>query len=256
MISKKTPQEIEILREGGKHAGEILRALKASVVPGISTKDIGILGEKLMNEHGVKSAVFGYKPYGAKRPFPAHICLSVNDAVVHGIPDENPVILKDGDIVAIDVTISYKGLITDTATTVAVGNISKEARTLLAVTEEALAIGIKAAQNDKRTGDIGFAIESFVRPRRFGIITELAGHGVGYKVHEEPYVPNYGNPGEGEKLVPGMVIAIEPMLTERSPEIFLDQTDGYTYRTKDGGLSAHFEHTVAITENGPIILTK
>ncbi len=255
MISKKTPAEIEILREGGKKAGEILRALKKAVAPGVSTVDLGNLGKKLIDEQGVTSAVFGYKPYGAKRPFPAYICLSVNDAVVHGIPHENPVILKEGDIVSIDVTISYKGLITDTATTVAVGTVSPEIKKLLAVTEEALALGIKAAKIGNRTGDIGHMIEECVRPHGYGIIEELAGHGVGYKVHEEPYVPNYGDQGEGDKLVEGMVIAIEPMLNLGSKEIYLDKTDGYTYRTKDGLPSAHFEHTVAITKDGPVILT-
>lgn len=255
MISQKSPKEIEILREGGKKAGDILRALAKHVRVGISTKELGVIGEALMKEHGVTSAVFGYTPYGAKRPFPAHICVSVNDAVVHGIPHENPVTLKEGDIVSLDVTIVYKKLITDTAMTVAVGKLESDTRKLLEVTEKALEIGIAAALPGNHIGDIGHAIENFVRPYGFGIIEELSGHGVGYKIHEDPYVPNYGKKGDGERLVPGMVIAIEPMLTLGSPNIFLDKKDGYTYRTKDGTPSAHFEHTVAITETGNQVLT-
>ncbi len=174
---------------------------------------------------------------------------------MHGIPNEEPKILKEGDIVSIDLGLIHEGLITDHAITVPVGKISKAAEKLLDITKKSLYIGIKHAIAGKRTGDIGYAIEEYARPFNVGIIEELAGHGVGYAVHEEPFVPNYGVKGEGVLLKPGMVIAIEPMFTLGSHLIKL-MPDGYTYTTEDGSLAAHFEHTIAITEKGPVILTE
>ncbi len=253
-IKLKSAQDIAILREGGKRHAFILNEIAKMVAPGVSTKDLDLAAAKLIAEGGDTSAFLGYKPYGAKRPFPASICTSVNEAVVHGIPNEKPYILKEGDIITIDIGLVHKGLITDMATTVPVGKIDKDAAKLLKDTKTALELGIKAAKGGNTTGHIGEAIESFIAPLGYGIVQELAGHGVGYKVHEDPYVPNYGTAGDGEDLVPGMVIAIEPIINAGSGDIVLDK-DGYTYKTDDGKLSAHFEKTVVITENGCEVLT-
>ena len=255
MIKLKTNEEIIILREGGKRLAEIMQELSAFVAPGISTEQINELALKLIVQGGDKPALLNFRPYGGRRPYPASICVSVNDVVVHGIPNENPITLKEGDIVSLDTTISHKDLITDMAVTLPVGQIDEDARKLLEVTKNALYIGIKYARPGKRVGDIGFAIENFIEPFGYGIVRELAGHGVGYKVHEPPYVPNFGKKDSGEKLKPGLVIAIEPMINEGTERVVLDK-DGYTYRTADGKRSAHFEHTVVVTEDGPEILTK
>lgn len=254
-ITIKTPEEIATLREGGKRHAFILKHLANMVAPGVSTKTIDDEALRLITEGGDTPAFLNYKPYGAKRPFPASLCVSVNDAVVHGIPNEVPYILKEGDIVTLDLGLVHKGLITDSAVTVPVGKVDVAARGLLAATQKALTLGIKAAKGGNTTGHIGEAIESYIGPLGYGIVEELAGHGVGYSVHEDPYVPNYGTAGDGEPLVPGMVIAIEPIINEGTEKIMLDK-DGYTYRTRDGKRSAHFEHTVVITEKGCEILTR
>jgi methionyl aminopeptidase len=254
MITIKTKEEIAILKEGGRRHAEILGRVAAAVAPGVSTKELDLLARKLIEEKGDKPAFLNYKPYGAKRPYPAALCVSVNDEVVHGIPNERDRVLKEGDIVSLDLGLVHDGLITDMAVTVPVGTIDEEAAALLRATKEALMIGIKAAKGGRTVGDIGSAIGAFVRPKGYGIIEELAGHGVGYDVHEDPYVPNYGAKGEGAKLRPGMVLALEPMLNVGTKEVYLDK-DGYTYKTADGSLSAHFEHTILITKSDPIILT-
>jgi len=253
-ITIKAESEIKILREGGKRLAEILRILSEAVRPGISSFELSELTEKLIKEGGDTSSFLGYTPSGAKRPYPASLCFSVNDAVVHGIPNETETFLKEGDIVSLDCSIVHKGLVTDSAVTVAVGEIGEDAQKLLRVTREALNAGISVARAGNTIGDIGFAIQSFVAPYGYGIVRELSGHGVGYKIHEEPYVPNFGKKGEGPILKKGMVIAIEPMVNEGKASIKLD-SDGYTYRTRDGKRSAHFEHTVAITSKGAEILT-
>lgn len=252
-IRIKTPQEIEKLRISGKLLGQLLRELVAAVKPGVSTGDIDRLAQKRIKELGATPALLGYRPYGAKRPYPAATCISINDEVVHGIPSDD-VIFKDGDVVTVDATIAYEGMITDSAFTVALGEVPAETKRLLDITRGALTKGIAAAKAFATTGDIGHAIERHVESQGFHIIPVLAGHGVGYAVHEDPYVPNYGEQGQGEMLVPGMVIAIEP-ITSIGTEIVVLQKDGYTYTTKDGSHAAHFEHTVLITENGPEILT-
>jgi methionyl aminopeptidase len=190
-----------------------------------------------------------------KRAYPASLCVSINDEVVHGIPNEKPRKLKDGDIVSLDLGLIHDGLITDHAVTVAVGLIPLETQKLIEVTKKALDVGIKAAKAGKKTGDIGWAIQEYVEKYGLGIIEELAGHGVGYSVHEDPFVPNFGMPGQGVLLKSGMVIAIEPMLTLGGPDVTL-ASDGYTFKTKDHSLAAHFEHTVVITTKGADILTK
>jgi methionyl aminopeptidase len=254
MVTTKTKEDIATLREGGRRHAEILRKLATMVRPGISASELNDYADKLIAESGDRATFLNYKPKGAERPYPASLCVSVNDEVVHGIPNEKNKILKKGDIVSLDLGLNHKGLFTDAAVTVPVGAINLELEKLLRVTREALMAGIKAARGGKRTGDIGAAIQRYAMANNYGIVEELAGHGVGYDVHENPYVPNYGEAGKGESLRPGMVIAIEPMFNLGTKKILLDD-DGYTYRTADGKPSAHFEHTILITKGAAEILT-
>ncbi len=250
----KTTEEIAKLREGGKRLAAIRDALARRAQVGVSAQDIEEAAQKLFREAGGASSFFNFRPRKAKHAYPAHICVSVNNVVVHGLPSA-AVVFKEGDIVGIDVGMKYKDLFTDAAVTVAVGGIAPEVKRLLETTERALAVGIGAARAGATTGDIGSAIQDFVKKNgNFGIVRSLGGHGVGHAVHEEPHIPNFGNRGEGAKLTAGMVLAIEPMLTLGSPELILD-TDGHSFRTKDGSLAAHFEHTVLVTERGAEILT-
>ncbi|MCC7004585.1 type I methionyl aminopeptidase [Candidatus Nomurabacteria bacterium] len=254
MIRLKSEKEIEIMKEGGKRHAFILKEVAKNVKPGVSTKSLDEIAFKLIKEGGDEPAFLNYTPEGISYPYPASLCVSVNDEVVHGIPLEE-IVLQEGDVVSLDLGLVHGGLITDGAITVPCGKISKDAKTLIEVTKKALDSGIREAKAGNTTGDIGFAIQEFVKPYGFGIVKILSGHGVGYSVHEDPYVPNYGKRGDGEKLVPGMVIAIEPMLNIGSGTVYGTE-DEYTYITKDGSISAHFEHTVAITEKGPVVLTK
>ncbi|MSU45365.1 MAG: type I methionyl aminopeptidase [Candidatus Zambryskibacteria bacterium] len=255
MVNIKTKEEIEIMKEGGKRHSFVLSKIAEKVVPGVSTQELEDYANELIKEGGDKGAFLNYTPKGAKRAYPASLCVSVNNEIVHGIPNEDPLILQEGDIVSLDLGLVHQGLITDSAITVGVGKASDEDRKLMEHCKEALFLGIKAARGGGHVGDIGHAIESFIRPLGYGLSEGLAGHGVGYKVHEDPFVPNQGKRGSGELLRPGMVIAIEPMVTLGTDKIVLAK-DGYTYKTADGSNAAHFEHTVAITENEPIILTK
>lgn len=257
----KTPEEIKILREGGKHLATVLGQVKDKVLPGISTKELDLYAEKLIREMGDSPAFLNYRPQGAKVPFPASLCVSVNDEVVHGIPSSGR-ILKEGDIVSLDLGIKHRGLFTDMAITVPVGVVSPENMKLMEITEKALRMGIDAAQNGNTIGDIGHAIEQFVRSGKdkeknmqYGIVEVLSGHGVGRAIHENPYIPNFGKAGTGAKLVPGMVIAIEPMINIGTKNVILED-DGYTFRTADRKNSAHFEHTILITEGEAEILTR
>lgn len=242
------------MREGGARHAEILRTLAEMVKPGVSTLFLEEEAQRLIKEKGDKPAFLGYTPEGARRPFPAALCLSINNEIVHGIPNEKERFIQEGDIVSVDLGLVHKGLITDSAVTVGAGAIDDEAKELIRVTKLALEKGIEQALPGNRVGNIGAAIQEVAQSSTFSLAEDLAGHGVGYGVHEAPFVPNVGTPGKGEKLVPGMVIAIEPMLNTGSGAIKL-ASDGYTIVTKDGSRSAHFEHTVAITEKGPIILT-
>ena len=253
-IRLKTAQEIEILREGGRRHAAILSTLAAQVEPGVSALILEEEALRLIREGGDKPAHLGYKLRGARRPFPAALCVSVNDEIVHGIPNEAEKILNQGDIVSLDLSLIHKGLITDAAITVSCGAIDDESKKLLKVAQEALRAGIKVAIPGNTIGDIGAAVTSVVKPSGFSIADDLVGHGVGFEIHESPLVPNFGVVGEGEKLVPGLVIAIEPMVNAGLPGI-KTTGDGYTIKTRDGSKSAHFEHTVAITEKGNIILT-
>lgn len=258
MIIIKTPKEIEILREGGKHLATVLYKTKELVAPGVSTKDLDSYAFKLIKEMGDEPAFLNYRPEGAHIPFPASLCVSINDEVVHGIPNKDR-ILKEGDIVSLDLGLKHGGLFTDMAITVGVGEISNGSKKLLKITEQALQVGIDAVGSESKVGDIGYAIESFVKAQKgnqkYGIVEVLSGHGVGRAIHEDPYIPNFGKRGTGEKLVPGMVIAIEPMLNNGTKHVTIDEDD-WTFLTADGKKSAHFEHTVLITENSAEILTK
>ncbi|MEK7227591.1 MAG: type I methionyl aminopeptidase [Patescibacteria group bacterium] len=253
-IPLKTPEEIKILREGGKNHAMILAQLSCMVRPGVSTLILEEEALRLIKSLGDKPAFLGYKPRGANRPYPAALCVSINDEIVHGIPNEAERIIKEGDIVSIDLGLVHKGLITDAAVTLPAGAVDDVAHKLMETAREALRRGIEQALPEKNVGDIGFAVSSVVLPSGFVLAEDLTGHGVGRAVHEEPFIPNEGSPGKGEKLLPGMVIAIEPMVNEGSAAIKLAD-DGYTIKTADGSRSAHFEHTVAITEKGNIILT-
>jgi methionyl aminopeptidase len=252
----KTKKEIEIMREGGKRLAEILRNIVQSVEPGVSTAELNEEAEKLVRDGGDEPAFLNYTPRGAPRPYPATLCVSINDEIVHGIPNEDPQVLREGDIVGLDLGLKHKGMVVDSAVTVPVGEIDESAQKLINTTRKALSVGIKTARAGNTVGDIGYAIEQFVKPFGYGIPRELGGHGIGCHVSEEPYIPNYGKRGEGEKLKAGMVLALEPMLNEGTERIIESKGDGYTLSTADGKRSAHFEHTILITEGDAEILTK
>ncbi len=254
MIYIKTPEQIEILREGGKRHAAILEILTAKVVPGVTTGELDALALSLVREGGDEPAFLGYKPAGASYAYPATLCVSVNDEVVHGIPDAKRV-LQEGDVVSLDLGLKHKGLFTDAAVTVAVGTVDIKKRELLKVAQASLYKGIDEIKPGARTGDIGHAIEHYIKAYKYGIVRDLAGHGVGIAIHEDPFIPNYGQKGKGTLLKAGMVIAIEPMVNLGTAEVTLDDDD-YTFRTADGKASAHFEHTVLVTEDGYEILTQ
>jgi len=254
-IQLKTIEEVEVLKEAGKRHSAVLRAVSEAVTPGVKTSELDAIAVEKIKEFGDKAAFLDYTPEGISYPYPASLCVSVNDEVVHGIPGDRT--LNDGDIVSLDLGLTHKNMIVDAAVTVAVGQASGAVKELISVTKGSLEAGIAACVAGNTVGDVGHAIESYINKRgsQYGIIRILSGHGVGHEVHEDPYVPNYGKVGKGAKLVPGMVIAIEPMVTLGSEEVF-QADDEYTYITSDESLSAHFEHTVAITEDGPIVLTQ
>lgn len=247
-------EEIEILRAGGKRLAFILNEVSKEVTEGVTTAFLNETAERLIREGGDIPAFLNYKPEGSPSAYPATLCVSVNDEIVHGIPGSR--VLKDGDIIGIDLGLRHKGLFVDTAITVPVGNIDDSSKELISVTKRALYAGIDAARGGKHIGDIGAAIEKVVDGTGFSIVRELGGHGVGHNVHEDPFIPNYGRAGTGVKLKPGMVIAIEPMLNEGSKDVSLSVEDNFTFSTIDGKRSAHFEHTILITEDAPEILTQ
>jgi len=264
VIKLKTKEDIKKLRIGGQKLASIVEETASNIKPGISTQELDKIAGKLIELHGGKSSFLNYTPVGADRPYPANICVSINSEIVHGIPTEDPKILEIGDVVTIDAGFIYEGLFTDHARTFIVGasdggkeilNIPKEIKKLLAKTEEALYAGIKQAKVGNRIGDIGAAIQIIAEQNGLAVIKDLTGHGVGYGVHEEPFVPNEGKKGEGELIEEGLVIAIEPMFSLGSSYIKTAE-DGYTYLTEDDSLSAQFEHTIAVTSDGPIIMTK
>jgi len=252
MIKLKSAEDIEKLAAGGVILAGILDELEKKAEVGAVPKDLDQLSQDLIKQAGCVPAFLNYAP-GKHKPFPAALCVSVNQAVVHGLPSNIP--LADGDVVGIDLGLIYEDkYYLDSARTVAVGEVSEEAKELMAVTEKALKIGIEQAQVGKTTGDIGAAIQEYVEGRGFEVVRVLVGHGVGFDVHEDPKVPNFGTAGEGERLEEGLVIAIEPMVTIGSADI-KQASDGWTIETTGGGLAAHEEHTVAITASGSRVLT-
>jgi methionyl aminopeptidase len=248
VIQLKSPREIDIMAAGGRILGATVEMLRREVRPGISTLQLDELAESFIRSHGGATPSFKGL-YG----FPGSVCVSINEEIVHGIPSRKRV-LKDGDIISIDVGVKYEGYHTDSATTVPVGAVTDESRRLLEVTQRALGAGIDAAQPGNHVGDIGAAIQAVVEASNFSIVRDLVGHGIGVAFHEEPQVPNYGKARRGTKLVPGLTIAIEPMVNAGGPAT-RTMPDRWTVVTVDGSRSAHFEHTVAITESGPRVLT-
>ncbi len=255
-ITIKTKEDITKLRKGGKILASILNELEKEVVPGNTTLDVDDRAMELIEQAGVEPMLLGYLPSFAPRPYPAATCVSVNDVVVHGIPNEKPRTFKDGDVVSVDLVIGYDGMVLDSCRTVICGEGSEAAKELLAVTTKALKAAIVAVRPGARVSDIGAAVERAV-PESYGIVEALCGHGVGYSLHEEPQIPNYTIKGlKGPLLKPGMVLAIEPMIIQGNPDVIFDERDGYTVRSVDGGLAAHIEHTVLVTEKGSEILTR
>ena len=256
MITKKSPEEIKILRDGGAILANILKRLGAAATPGTTALDLDDLAMSLVEEYKVEPVLLGYHPAFAPYPFPAAVCISVNNCVQHGIPTPE-IVFAEGDVVNIDMSIAYEGLIVDAGITVGVGEIDAESKKLIAVTREALARGVKAAQPGAHIGDVSATIEQYVKGEGFSVVEVLCGHGVGYAVHEEPTIPNFGKAGTGPLIEVGHVYAIEPIVNVGKKDVvFDDDGDGYGVYTKDGSCSAHFEHSVAITENGPLILTQ
>jgi methionyl aminopeptidase len=247
MIYKKSPEEIASMREGGVILARTLDRLEEALRPGITTKELDEIAERSITDAGAQPSFKGY------RGFPASICTSPNHVIVHGIPDKT--VLKNGDIISLDVGVYFKGFHVDSAWTFPVGDVDPRAAELLKVTEASLDAAIEQSKPGKRLGDVGFAVEQTAEAAGFAIVREYAGHGVGRALHEEPWVPNYGPPGRREMLAPGMVVAIEPMVNLGGAETKLLE-DKWTVVTADGSLSAHFEHTVAITPEGHEVLTK
>ena len=246
MITLKSKREIELLKEAGHIVYLTHQYLRPHIKAGIKTKELDSLAEKFIRSKGATPSFKGYEG------FPSTLCISINDEVVHGFPSER--VLKEGDIISIDIGACYKGYHGDSAWTYTVGEASDDAKYLLEHTEKALYEGIKQAKVGNRIGDISYAVEKYATEHNLGVVKELVGHGVGTSVHESPDVPNYGTKGTGPKIRDGMVIAIEPMLTLGSPDIYVEDND-WTVKTEDSSLSAHFEHTIAITNEGVIILT-
>ena len=255
MVTIKSKQEIEKMREACKIAALAQKAVEEAIKPGISTWELDKIAEDTMRKHGAIPAEKGY-PSGVKGvpPFPGSICASVNDEVIHGIPSKR-VILKEGDIISIDLVAYKDGFNGDCARTYAVGKIDKEAQKLIEVTKQAFFEGIKFAKKGNRIGDVSHAIGQFVEKNGFNVVKEFQGHGIGRQMHEDPGIPNYGREGRGVRLEPGMTLAIEPMVMVGSDEI-LELDDGWTIITEDGSRAAHYENTILITENEPEILTK
>lgn len=256
-IKYKTEEEIATMREGGKIHAQILKEVAKKVAPGVKTGALNDLAERLLDEAGCIGPFLGYESVDSRDPFPAALCVSINEEIVHGIPNgKEDRLLFEGDIVTLDLGVAYKGLITDAAITVPVGKVSEEASTLMRATREALDRGISAMRPRGHLGDIGAAVMEVAQKYGFGVVDGLSGHGVGYDVHEDPFVPNRAKRGEGPELKPGLVIAVEPMLSLGSRDIKL-LSNGWTFITRDKSLSAHFEHTVAVGYDGKIeILTK
>ena len=247
MIELKCASQVDLMREAGRIVAEILRLLGEAARPGVTTLELDTLAKETIEKRGAAAAFKGY------RGFPGHICASINEEVVHGIPSRRK--LKSGDIVGLDVGVSVEGYYADAAITTAVDGVSPQAADLIRVTEEALAQGIRQARSGHRLSDISHAVQKTVESHGYSVVRDFVGHGIGTQLHEPPQVPNYGSPGYGPTLKPGMVLAIEPMVNFGASAVEILE-DGWTAVTKDRKLSAHFEHTVAVTESEPEILTR
>ena len=253
MTILKNIEDINKLKEGGKILASILYEAAKMAIPGVKTIEMDILAEKMIKEAGGRPSFKNYKTPDDKVPYPSSLCVSINEEVVHGIPGER--VLKDGDIVSLDLGMEYKGFYTDSAITVSVGKASEQAKKLINTTQEALNLGIRAVKSGAFIGDIGQAIQFCAEGNGFNVVRKLVGHGLGRKAHENPEIPNFGAKGKGEILQEGEVLAIEPMITAGRHDIYLDK-DLWTWKTKDGSLSAHFEHTIIVTKTGTEIITK
>ncbi len=249
----RTPEERIGIIESGKRLGEVIDAIAALVAPGVSTAFLDSEAERLIIAGGDMPAFKGYTPEGARRPYPATLCVSVNDEVVHGIPSER--ILKEGDIVSLDLGLIHDGFITDSAVTVPVGKTTPQAYALMDATRDALEAAILAARPGNRIGDISFVTGEAFKGTGFSVVKMLGGHAVGRAVHEEPFIANAGHPGTGQEIKVGMVLALEPIANMGKAAVSI-APDGYTYRTKDGSLSAHFEHSILVEENETLVITR
>jgi methionyl aminopeptidase len=247
MIILKSPWEIEKMRASSAIVAEILEEIRASIKPGVTTMELNEESERLCDKKGAAPAFKGYRGY------PYSLCTSVNEEVVHGMPSKR--VLKEGDIISLDFGVLFDGYFGDAAITIPVGSVSNEAKLLMAITERALHLGIEKATCNNNLYDISFAIQSYVESNGFSVVRKFVGHGIGKSLHEEPQVPNFGKPGQGPRLKPGMVLAIEPMVNAGGSEVEI-LPDKWTAVTKDGCLSAHFEHCVAVREDGVEILSK
>ena len=251
-IPIKSRRDIESMRDAACHTAEILLELKEQAAPGVTTAELDLLATRAIERHGVESSFIGYAPGGAP-PYPAVVCLSVNEEIVHGIPGSRE--LKDGDILSLDFGINTKGFHGDSAATIPIGDVSEEALDLIESTRDSLYLGLEQMVPGKRLSDIGHAVQKRAEGAGYTVVRQFVGHGIGQAMHEMPQIPNYGRPGRGPRLLPGMVFAIEPMVNMGSERVrMLD--DEWTAVTADSSLSAHFEHTVLITDNGPEVLTQ
>lgn len=249
----KSPAEIRIMDEANRIVRQILAEVGSRIAPGVTTGELDALAERRVREAGGVPAFKGYPHRGDGRDFPGTICASVNDEIVHGIPSDGRV-LTEGDIIAVDLGVHYRGYYGDAAQTFPVGRVAPEAERLLDVTRRALSLAVEQARAGNRVSDIGHAVQTHVEAHGFSVVREFVGHGIGSSLHEEPQVPNFGQPGRGARLASGIVLALEPMVNAGGPEVVLSGEDGWTARTRDGSLSAHFEVSVAVTENGPAVL--
>jgi len=254
MIAKSS-EEIAALRESGRRLAVYLKELADLVAPGVTALALETRALELIASQGDEPAFKGHKDRKGDKPYPSSLCVSVNDVIVHSPGSDNGAVIAEGDVVKLDFGLKHQGFYTDHAVTIIAGTGDPEDEKMIRLAHEALDAGIAAARVGNTTGDIGYAVEKIARQNNLGFPRNLAGHGVGKEVHEEPHVPNFGAPGSGEKLVEGLVIAIEPMFARGSGDLFVDK-DGYSYRTKDKSRTAHVEHTVLVTKDGPEILTK
>jgi methionyl aminopeptidase len=247
LIVLKSDDEIKRMAESCRIVAEVLEGIRKNITPGVTTQELNEFAESFIRSRGARPAFKGYRGY------PASVCTSINEQVVHGIPSLTK--LRNGDIISLDIGVHYKGFYGDAAVTVPIGSVNNQARELLSVTEKALEIGIEKSVAGNRLSDISSSIQEYVESEGFSVVRNFVGHGIGRELHEEPQIPNFGRPGEGPGLSPGMTLAIEPMVNAGGWEVVI-LNDGWTAVTKDRSLSAHFEHTVAITKNGHRILTK